>query len=53
MILDKCYDKNGNEIPPDYKVKEFKPLQDFLTNLWSAKRAQFLEEQENKQRKSA
>ena len=33
MILDKCYDKNGNEIPQDYCAKEFKELSDFLTKI--------------------
>lgn len=33
VALDKEYDKNGNEIPRDYHVKEFKELSDFLAEI--------------------
>lgn len=33
MILDKIYDKDGNELPQDYHIKEFPELQNFLTEV--------------------
>ncbi len=35
LIIDKEYDKNGNEIPRDYRVKEFPELSDFLTDIYN------------------
>lgn len=33
MILNKCYDKNGKEIPPGTQIEKFKELSDFLTKV--------------------
>lgn len=33
MVLDKCYDKNGKEIPRGTQLEKCKELSDFLTKI--------------------
>lgn len=33
LVIDKEYDKNGNEIARDYRVKDFPELSEFLSEL--------------------
>lgn len=33
MVLDKCYDKKGKEIPIDAHIEKFQELSDFLTKV--------------------
>lgn len=33
MILDKCYDKDGNELSNDTHIENFQELSDFLTKI--------------------
>lgn len=33
MVLDKCYDKDGKEIPKGTQIEKFKELSDFLTRI--------------------
>lgn len=33
IVLDKVYDKNGNEIPQGYQIEECPELSEFLTGI--------------------
>lgn len=41
LRINKVYGRNGEEIPKDFKLNNFKELEDFLTKTLKSKKAKF------------